>query len=848
MDPIRRQLKLLDLDHARQSAPVPYVLTVCPLAPLAVALIVGICLQQQLSLPVIYPLAILSICFSAAIMSPLFKKRQHRLYILAMAATISFACVGAIRLTNFYRPAADDISNFVTAPRTLATIRGKVVTQLRTEDKDDWAFGKFTWAEPATSFYLNVTDIETPTGFEPASGKLRVQITGKPSNIDPGDHVQLYCWLSTLTGPSNPGQFDFAKYLQRRNVHLTASISSGKGVKLIAKQPDITFAALRRKLKSIASTALLDDRTGDDSTAITAALILGDRSSIAPKVTDAFRKTGLAHFISLSGMHLGMLACAIWWLSTRAGLGKRARAVLCMVLIASYLLVVPARAPTLRAGFICFTFCFAVIAQRKTHPVNSLSLAAIILLLIQPPDLFLAGWQLSFTTVLAIMLLQFPIETYLLNHTVHKLKIFDESTASDSMWTSALRYICCNIVALISVGMAAWIGVSGILLYHFGTVTPLCSLWTVLVFPLVMVILAAGFAKMLLAAVLPTLAVMLGTLVSALANTLIAIVKAIAVIDITTMSFGTVAAWPVIMFYATAIYWRFAGLRQPRLKPIILTIMAATVVLYLAGIKYDQHRRDRLTITVLDVGHGQAILAQLPQGKNILFDAGSLTHKNPGQRVVMPFLQTIGVDTIDAIFISHDDIDHLNGIPEIAALCNIKNVYVNNGFIENTKSSSTASYLRQILGEMDIAITHIDEFSIQSDAKVTALWPTSEISLDKSIGDNDKSQVTLIEYAGRKILLTSDIETAAQQAILDKNPNLNVDVIVMPHHGSKVNLVDNLIESLNAETAIISCSKGRLQSAYKTKNAVNGFYTPVGGAITIEISADGHITTTGFKQ
>ena len=91
-----------------------------------------------------------------------------------MAATISFACVGAIRLTNFYRPAADDISNFVTAPRTLATIRGKVVTQLRTEDKDDWAFGKFTWAEPATSFYLNVTDIETPTGFEPVSGKLRV--------------------------------------------------------------------------------------------------------------------------------------------------------------------------------------------------------------------------------------------------------------------------------------------------------------------------------------------------------------------------------------------------------------------------------------------------------------------------------------------------------------------------------------------------------------------------------------------------------------------------------------------------------------------------------------------------
>lgn len=847
MDPIRRQLKLLDLDQARQSSPISHILTATPLAPLAVAIIVGIVIQQHLSVPSVYPVAVLVICFIIAALAPLSNNSQHRLYILAGAATISFACIGAIRLTNFYTPAADDISNFITAPRTLATIRGKVVTDIRTEDKDDWAFGKFTWAEPATSFYLNVTEIETTAGFKPVSGKLRVQVAGPLTNIDPGDRLQLYCWLSTLTGPSNPGQFDFATYLQRRNVHLTASISSSKGVKLIAKQPDITFAALRRKLKSIASTALLDEQISDDSTAITAALILGDRSNITAKVTDAFRKTGLAHFISLSGMHIGMLAFAIWWLASRTGMGKRTRAILCMTLIASYLLVVPARAPTLRAGFICFTFCFAVIAQRKTHPINTLSLAAIILLLLQPPDLFLAGWQLSFTTVLAIMLLQNQIEIYLLDHSVYKWKFWQNSTLDNNPLLAIPKHIASYVISLISVGMAAWIGVSGILLYHFGTVTPLCSLWTVLVFPLVIAILAAGFVKMLLAAILPTLAVILGTLVSALANTLIVIVKIIAAIDITTMSFGTVAAWPVVLFYSTAIYWRFAGLRQPRLRPIILTVMTAAVVLYLAGIKYDQHRSDTLTITVLDVGHGQAIIAELPGGKTILFDAGSLTHKNPGQRVVMPFLQTIGIDTIDAVFISHDDIDHLNGIPEIAALCKIKKVYVNSGFIENTKSSSSASYLKQILGDMNIPLTHIDEFSLRSDAKVTPIWPTNEIGLEKSIGDNDKSQVTLIEYAGRKVLLTSDIETAAQQAVLDNNPDLNIDVIVMPHHGSKVNLVDSFIEKLDAETAIISCAKGRYQSAYKTKNAVKGFYTPVDGAVTIKISSDGRITTTAFK-
>ena len=115
-----------------------------------------------------------------------------------------------------------------------------------------------------------------------------------------------------------------------------------------------------------------------------------------------------------------------------------------------------------------------------------------------------------------------------------------------------------------------------------------------------------------------------------------------------------------------------------------------------------KHRKE-LRLTCLSVGHGQAIVISLPDGKgNILFDAGSLTMRNPGRSVVTPFLRHRGIDTLDSIIISHDDIDHLNGIPEIITDVKVRKILANNAVLKIAQTLSSAGFLRQILEQQDL--------------------------------------------------------------------------------------------------------------------------------------------------
>jgi competence protein ComEC len=108
--------------------------------------------------------------------------------------------------------------------------------------------------------------------------------------------------------------------------------------------------------------------------------------------------------------------------------------------------------------------------------------------------------------------------------------------------------------------------------------------------------------------------------------------------------------------------------------------------------------------------------------------------------------------------------------------------------------------------------------------------------------------VILIEFAGKKILLCSDIEQFAQEQILQMHVGLRADVMVMPHHGSTRNLIDGFVERIGAEVAIISCSRSRYEAAFKPQPPVDAFYTPVDGAVTVRITPDGTITTAGFVK
>lgn len=841
---------MLDECLAERASLSEYFFSRSPLVPLACAFIAGLIIQHYFDLPVIWPLLILALCTICSLVIFSVKKISPPLNTIACIASVGFVCLSAVRLASFNQPAPDNISNFVADEKVLADIQGIVLTIPRLEDTDAWQFSRFSWTEPGTSFYLKLDNIKTNSGWQKVTGTVRVQLSGSADDIKTGDSIRAFCWLSRFKSPLNPGQFDVKKYLARRHVFIAATISSRDGIEIIKTSRPAVFLRIRNRFRTIAAQALFGQTLPrENANPLLTALLLGERADLNPVIYEAFRKTGLAHFICLSGMHMGILAAFVWFVCKTIGLTKRPRAFVCIIVIVLYTLVVPPRAATLRAAVICFFFCISVIIRKRPNPLNTLSFAAIVLLLIRPMDLFSPGFQLSYTTVLGILLFERHIRNRLFEITIDRIKLFRKDSSELIFPMICLRVITIFIIELLSVGLSAWLGGVGILLYHFGSITPSAFIWTVLAFPLVLGILIFGFLKILLAPLLPTLSLLIGIIANSLADFFARLVTLIAAFDVSRITVGKVSIILILFYYCFLLIIRFGRFKKYLLKKTLFTTMAAVIIFSIGLIKYRTiHRRD-LELTCLSIGHGQAVFIAMPGNKNFLLDAGSLSAKDPGQRIVLPFFNQKGISHLDAVILSHDDIDHINAVPEIVSQCKVDAVYVNSAFMQNANTFSTAGFLRNCLNNCGLQLKLLDDsFQTKQNPKIKFLWPNPNICSDNTISDNDKSLVILIEFAGKKMLFCSDIEVFAQSNILSSYPNLKADVIVMPHHGSTRNLLDSFTERLDPHIVIISCSRSRYEKAFKTKGNVTAFYTPVDGAVTVKIKADGEIVATSFVK
>jgi competence protein ComEC len=400
------------------------------------------------------------------------------------------------------------------------------------------------------------------------------------------------------------------------------------------------------------------------------------------------------------------------------------------------------------------------------------------------------------------------------------------------------------------------LGSAGVLLFHFGTITPLASVWTVLVSPLVSAILTLGLLKILLSFLLPSLSDILGVIVTSLADLLIRIAKLFADIDVSDILIGHVSAAPVILYYFLLLFAAFVYFRPAFLKRAMSTVMISLLVCTLGIGQLQRKNRDSLVLTCLDVGHGQAILAQLPGKANVLFDTGSMHKSDIGRRIVTPFLDFAAVGKIDAIMISHSDVDHINGITEIAEHCKVKSIYAGDSFFIDAKTDlcGTAGFLDKLY-EKQLEIKNINNIDVKIAANIKVLWPPEQAWYDETLSENDKSAVSLIEFAGRRILLCSDIERFAQKELLRLNPNLKADVVVAPHHGLVKTLDLDFLEKLGADILICSCDQNQYermlqsaasQQASRRKKTLKTFYTAAHGAIAITIEKDGTVRVTTF--
>jgi competence protein ComEC len=267
-------------------------------------------------------------------------------------------------------------------------------------------------------------------------------------------------------------------------------------------------------------------------------------------------------------------------------------------------------------------------------------------------------------------------------------------------------------------------------------------------------------------------------------------------------------------------------------------LAAAAVFLWTTG-----HRPpERTRATFLSVGSGNANLVELPNGRTLLYDAGSaLSYVRAGEGTIAPALWSRGIERLDAVFISHPHFDHFKDLLPIVKRFGIRRVFVPPTFVR--KRMEADDDVLERLADRGVRVEFLgagDRLAGTGGVEVRALWPRGPASQTRKI--NDGSLVLEIEERGRRLLLTGDIEAAAIAALLAAEPNLKADVMLWPHHGSDPDAVGRLAQRAGAQALVVSCGPVRAQEKdppWVAEQGIRCCRTGVEGAVTVRLDMRG---------
>jgi competence protein ComEC len=337
------------------------------------------------------------------------------------------------------------------------------------------------------SFVLQLREIKIDGHWQRASGKVLVNLF-QNLPVRYGDEVVLDGKLHAPFEFSKNRKFSYRKYLGRQGIYFVLSVKKTAPVKILHHGKAHLLLAQLLKWRHCAS-AVLSKHLHPYEAALMQAMVLGERLNIPDFLKDIFAKTGTAHILAISGLNVGIVV-AVLFMVLRTLPGPTVMTYgLTMIFITLYVLLTGASPSVVRAGIMSVVFLTSFLIERETDSINSLAFAAFLLLIIDPQNIFDIGFQLSFISVLGILLF-YPLlmkfcDPFLKKHPNIVLKFLAESFA---------------------VSLAATLGVAGLIAYYFNIVTPVSLLANIVVVPLSTLALILGIGMLVCGWIAPLFA------------------------------------------------------------------------------------------------------------------------------------------------------------------------------------------------------------------------------------------------------------------------------------------------------------------------------------------------------
>jgi competence protein ComEC len=659
--------------------------------------------------------------------------------------------------------------------------------------------------------------------------------------------------------PLNPGEFDFAAYERSRRNWCRLRGLFPESV-IVAERgsdwsPQVALSGVRNQ-----GNALLRRSISPGRSTLAAAILLGAREQLDPERNEGFLVTGTIHVLSISGLHVGILAWGFWVLLRTGLVPQRPALIAAMLLTIAYAVLTDFQPPVVRASVLVVCICLARLAGREAFGFNALAAAGLVVLAYHPASLFLAGPQLSFLAVAAMILFS-PI--LLPQPITDPLDRLIASTRPPAVrWG---RWIGGYFWRLWLTGAIIWLVSLPIVWQQYNLLSPSALVINVLIWVPITIALYAGFVVLVLGPILPPL----GELASSVCDGNLWLMEAaIAWGRDLPASYAWLPApppWWVAAFYIVlGLLAAWPALRPRRTWLIALPVVWFAAALVLASpaaksrladetrrVDAAVNQRERpLACSFVAVGHGIACVIELPDGRTILYDCGKLGSPFGAVRPTCSALWSRGIRHLDAIVISHADSDHFSGIPELLDRFSVGTIYVSPVMFETPQPA--VAELAAAIKDSKVALRTIhagDRLRGSSDVRLEVLHPPRKGVIGS---DNANSILLLVEYAGRRVLLTGDLESPGLEDVLAEEP-LDCDVVLAPHHGSARSNPTGFSLWSTPEYVVISGGRNvedipdieSVKDAYRARGA-EVFHTSEDGLVRIELCSSG-VTATTFR-
>lgn len=594
-----------------------------------------------------------------------------------------------------------------------------------------------------------------------------------------GNSIKFSGTISRAKNERNPGEFNYEEFLFNKGISGVINCYKIETIKISNHENYFLSNIIFSTRKWIDNT--INSIYDNQSASLLKGILLADRSDIDYKIKNNFVNSGVIHVLAVSGLHVGFISGIFFLLFARFHIRKKY--ILTIVGIILFLILTGGHPSVFRASTMAIVYLIARLTNRSTNGFNSLAIAAIIILLLNPKELLSPGFLLSFSAVLSILII-YPI----LSEKVKNLRT---------------NNIMKKILLFFSVSLAAQLGTLPLTLIYFNKLSIVALLANLFVIPVIGIIVAIGILSIATSPISLWLANTIVLTNDFLINSLYWFIE-----YTSNLSFSFLPVYNFSLF-DSFIFYVFLGLilfLVSVYKSKIVLFISVVLLMFSFGniVSLDDKNilpSGEFSVVAIDVGQGDSFLLKFPNNKIALIDAGNSTeYFDNGTRVIYPLIKKLGIDSINYAFISHLDSDHYAGYISL----------IDKGIVQSVvkpknQYSIKDSIFEEYLDSHKIPFNYYSNTSMElANCKIYFLNDTTN-KFYNNFDSNNKSGIIKIVYGKNSFLFVGDAEIEAEEYLTSRYSTfLKSDVLKVGHHGSKTSSSDEFIEYVNPKIGIIS--------------------------------------------